>query len=165
LNALPVFASEIHFEIAENIDRAFQSRFRTFARQLRQNSAAKFSAGLVRFDHRIDEGKLLGQRNKGKDASAKSLARNMVSQLESCFTDKVSYTGTGNGGSCLSTNTGLSYGTAAGQVEVQTPSGTGYTVVAHSTSGTNFTISNTAGVIARSCNAPGTGGCLTGSTW
>jgi len=107
----------------------------------------------------------LGQRNKGKDASAKSLARNMVSQLESCFTDKVTYTGTGNGGSCLSTNTGLSYGTAAGQVEVQTPSGTGYTVVAHSTSGTNFTISNTAGVIARSCNAPGTGGCLTGSTW
>lgn len=107
----------------------------------------------------------VGQRNKGKDASAKSLARNMVSQLESCFTDKVTYTGSGSGGTCLSANTGLSYGTAAGQVEVQTPSGTGYTVVAHSTSGTNFTISNTAGVIARSCNAPGTGGCLTGSTW
>ena len=107
----------------------------------------------------------LGQQSKGKDASAKTNTRNMVSQLESCFTDKVTYAGTGSGGSCLSTNTGLSYGTAAGQVEVQTPSGTGYTVVAHSTSGTNFTITNTAGVIARSCNKPATGGCLAGSTW
>jgi type IV pilus assembly protein PilA len=107
----------------------------------------------------------LGQRNKGKDASAKSLARNMVSQMESCFTDKVTYSGTGNGGSCLSANTGLSYGTGTDQVEVQSPSGTGYTIVAHSASGTNFTVTNTAGVITRSCNKPGVGGCAAGGTW
>jgi type IV pilus assembly protein PilA len=107
----------------------------------------------------------LGQRNKGKDASAKSDARNMVSQLESCFTDNVTYSGAGTMNTCLSTNTGLNLGTGQGQVEIQSPSGTGYTVVAHSKSGTNFTITNTAGVIARSCNVPRSGGCLAGGTW
>src|SRR3954451_3016064 len=47
----------------------------------------------------------LGQRSKGQDASAKSDARNMVSQIESCFTDTQSYSG------CVSAsqlgNTGL----------------------------------------------------------
>ena len=33
----------------------------------------------------------LGQRDKGKDASAKSDARNLVSQVESCFATKESY--------------------------------------------------------------------------
>src|SRR5258706_16308090 len=33
----------------------------------------------------------LGQRHKGQDASAKSDARNMVSQIETCFTDQQSY--------------------------------------------------------------------------
>src|SRR4051812_43147270 len=35
----------------------------------------------------------LGQRSKGQDSSAKSDARNMVSQVESCFTDTQDYTG------------------------------------------------------------------------
>src|SRR3954447_108399 len=47
----------------------------------------------------------LGQRSKGQDSSAKSDARNLVSQMESCFTDTQSYSG------CVSTsqlgNTGL----------------------------------------------------------
>src|SRR5947209_17883583 len=34
----------------------------------------------------------LGQRSKGQDASAKSDARNLVSQIESCFTDSQDYT-------------------------------------------------------------------------
>ena len=33
----------------------------------------------------------LGQRTKGQDASAKSNARNAVSQVESCFTDEQDY--------------------------------------------------------------------------
>src|SRR3954465_14812579 len=33
----------------------------------------------------------LGQREKGQDASAKSDARNMLSQMETCFTDSQSY--------------------------------------------------------------------------
>src|SRR5947209_3321297 len=48
----------------------------------------------------------LGQRSKGQDSSAKSDARNMVSQIESCYTDAQDYT------SCSSatqlTSTGLS---------------------------------------------------------
>ena len=54
----------------------------------------------------------LGQRTKAQDSSAKSDARNVVSQLESCYTDNNTYTGTGNGGSCLGTSTGLSLGNA-----------------------------------------------------
>ena len=53
----------------------------------------------------------LGQRSKAQDSSAKSDARNMVSQLESCYTDGNTYVGsTGSGTSvstCLSSNTGL----------------------------------------------------------
>src|ERR1700759_4451318 len=58
----------------------------------------------------------LGQRSKGQDASAKSDARNMVSQVESCASDSQSYA------SCTSAgqlgNTGLDIGTATGQVQV-----------------------------------------------
>ena len=60
----------------------------------------------------------LGQRTKAQDSSAKSDARNMVSQLESCFTDSNTYVGSGSGGTCLSSNTGLTYGTGNGQVQV-----------------------------------------------
>jgi type IV pilus assembly protein PilA len=109
----------------------------------------------------------VGQRSKGWDASAKTNARNMVSQLESCFTDAGTYTGsnaqTGATGTCLSTNTGLTIGTGQGAVEVQSPSGTGYIVIAHSKSGGNFTITKTNGVTSRSCTGSG-GGCY-GSTW
>ena len=35
----------------------------------------------------------LGQRQKGQDASAKSNARNMVSALESCYTNSQTYVG------------------------------------------------------------------------
>ena len=58
----------------------------------------------------------LGQRTKAQDSSAKSDARNMVSQLESCFTDNNTYVGGTTSGTsvstCLSSNTGLSIGTA-----------------------------------------------------
>ncbi len=35
----------------------------------------------------------LGQRQKGQDSAAKSDARNMVSHMESCFTDNETYAG------------------------------------------------------------------------
>ena len=62
----------------------------------------------------------LGQRSKGQDASGKSDARNMVSQVESCYATEQDYT------KCDSDTeinpagepSGLAYGTAAGQVEV-----------------------------------------------
>src|SRR4029079_13150419 len=53
----------------------------------------------------------LGQRSKGQDSSAKSDARNRVSQVESCNTDENNYA------NCISPpSTGLSQGGATGQV-------------------------------------------------
>jgi type IV pilus assembly protein PilA len=101
----------------------------------------------------------LGQRNKAQDASAKSDARNMVSQLESCFTDSNTYSGTGSGGSCLSGNTGLDYGNSAGKVEVTAAGVDSFTIVAHSKSGKDFTIdkATSTGAITRTCGS--------GCTW
>ena len=47
----------------------------------------------------------LGQRSKGQDSSAKSDARNMVSQVESCYTDEQTYANCTN-----PSNTGLTTG-------------------------------------------------------
>jgi type IV pilus assembly protein PilA len=106
----------------------------------------------------------LGQRTKAQDSSAKSDARNLVSQLESCYTDNNTYTGTGNGSSCLPSNTGLNLGSANGQVEVTAASDNSYTVVAHSKSNNTFTITKdaTTGVTSRSCTGSN-GGCSGGS--
>src|SRR5919204_5132902 len=103
----------------------------------------------------------LSQRSKGQDADAKSDARNVVSQLESCFTDGTTYLGTGNGGSCLDTDTGLNLGSGRGQVQVASVSATGFVVVAQSKSGNTFSITKnvTNGVISRSCSGSAGGGC------
>src|SRR5438876_3900100 len=50
----------------------------------------------------------LGQQKKGQDAAAKSDARNMVSQVESCFADSQDYTTcTTAAGNTAMANTGL----------------------------------------------------------
>ncbi len=100
----------------------------------------------------------LGQRTKAQDSSAKSDARNMVSQMESCFTDQNTYVG------CPGSVTGLTVGTAKGQVNVTGQSATAYVVTAYSQSGNTFTITHRDdGTVARTCTGSG-GGC-TGSTW
>ncbi len=86
----------------------------------------------------------LGQRTKAQDSSAKSDARNMVSQLESCYTDSNTYVGSGSGGTCLSSNTGLTYGTGQGQVQVSAVGAGTYTVDAKSQSGNDFIITKNA---------------------
>jgi type IV pilus assembly protein PilA len=99
----------------------------------------------------------LGQRAKAQDASAKSDARNVVSQMESCFTDSQTYAG------CESTiEKGPTITATGGSV---TPNGAvGFTVVAKSASGNAFTITKDASGYARTCTQTGQGGC-TGSTW
>src|SRR5438874_12931199 len=55
----------------------------------------------------------LGQRSKGQDSSAKSDARNLISQVEACNTDTQDYT------NCTTpTITGLSVGRGTGSVTV-----------------------------------------------
>src|SRR5918997_3365630 len=80
----------------------------------------------------------LGQQKKGQDSEAKSNARNLVSQIETCATDAAGvYT---NCDSASLTNTGLDIGAAGGQVRTTATSASGYTVVATSKSTTTFTI-------------------------
>jgi type IV pilus assembly protein PilA len=104
----------------------------------------------------------LGQRAKGQDSSAKSDARNAVSQMESCYTEGNTYSG------CDLTGSGLDVGNAKGQVDVSGQTDTAYVVTAVSNSGNTFTITkNDDSTSTRSCDiANGTdkGGCKN-STW
>jgi type IV pilus assembly protein PilA len=110
----------------------------------------------------------LGQQNKGDDANAKSDARNLVSQVESCYTNTEDYQ------QCVpdaakkvgGEDTGLNIGAAKGQVTVTSGAATDYVVDAYSKSGTHFKITKTGGGAAtRSCDQPNKGGCKTGSVW
>ena len=105
----------------------------------------------------------LGQREKAQDGSAKSDARNLVSHMESCFTDNQTYAGCQT--SLTSANTGLSIGTNDGQVSVVgTPTATSYVVTAKSSNGRSFTITHdSASGNVRTCGPSG-GGC-SNSTW
>ena len=106
----------------------------------------------------------LGQQKKGQDASAKSDARNLVSQVEACFADTQDYAQCNNA-SALGT-TGLDYGTSAGQVSVTTAATGTFTVEAVSQSGNKFRINRVAGGgYTRACDTAGNGGCKTGGAW
>jgi type IV pilus assembly protein PilA len=82
----------------------------------------------------------LGQQKKGQDASAKSNARNAVSQIETCFTDAQTYVGC-----TIPTTSGLPVGSGAGQVDVSSQSVDGYKVTAVSKSGCSFVITRPTG--------------------
>jgi type IV pilus assembly protein PilA len=107
----------------------------------------------------------LGQRSKGQDSDAKSNARNMVSEIESCFTDTEDY----SVASCTDgTGTGLPVGAGVGQVQVTQAASNSYTIVGHSKSKNNFTIQKASdGTTTRICdttNGTSKGGCNT-TTW
>jgi len=94
----------------------------------------------------------LGQRQKAQDSSAKSAARNAVSQMESCFTDAETYVG-------CATNTEDADGT--GDVAPSALSTTAFTVTATSKSGGTFSITKNGGATTRACS----GGSCVGTTW
>lgn len=106
----------------------------------------------------------MAQRKKGQDASAKSDARNAVTQVESCFTGTQDYT------QCVNASqlgaTGLDVG---GSIMI-TAVATGYSIATTSKSTNVFTIAKLAGAaVTRTC-AVGTGGvgggCKTsGGSW
>ena len=103
----------------------------------------------------------LGQQKKGQDASAKSDARNMVTQVESCFADTQDYTQCDTAAE-LGT-TGLNVGTGGGQVAVTASATDGYTITAVSKSTNTFLITKAAGgAPTRTCTGS-TGGCKGGS--
>ena len=101
----------------------------------------------------------LGQRAKAQDSAAKSDARNMVSQMETCYTETDTYVGcpgAGNGG--LDTN-----------VVVSGQGTNGYTITATSKSTNTFVITKnaTTGVLQRTCTRTGSdkGGCPASLSW
>jgi type IV pilus assembly protein PilA len=95
----------------------------------------------------------LGQRAKAQDSSAKSDARNAVSQMESCFTDAETY-------ATCTAPTGVTF--------VSAPTATTYEVRATSKSNNTFNIARDAsGVYTRTCSSTGgepKAGC-NGTTW
>jgi len=110
----------------------------------------------------------LGQQKKGQDSEAKSNARNMVSQVESCFTDTQDYTKCTTAAGTELDAGGIPTGTGAGQVSVTSGAATSYVVSALSKSAdtATFTISKTTGgAPVRECGALGEGGCPTSGSW
>ena len=103
---------------------------------------------------------VLGQRAKGQDSSAKSDARNVVSEMESCFVDNQTYAG------CENSAEVKAFKTAPVTVDTTAPTQK-YTVVATSKSGNTFTIDHdSANGDNRSCTATEKkGGCPTSLSW
>jgi len=105
----------------------------------------------------------LGQRTRAQDASAKSNARNMVSEMKACYSTDQDY------GPCVTQmtgpNTGLPVGPNPGQVSV-TGTGDTFTVVAKSVANNGaqtFTVKQPAsnGQLTYECTVLGTGACPT----
>jgi type IV pilus assembly protein PilA len=111
----------------------------------------------------------VGQREKAQDAAAKSDVRNMVSEIEACFTEENQYVGCT--ASLTVANTNLNIGSAPGQVAITAESPTGYTIVAvsrASTAGVNhsFTLVHELGAAdQKTCAVAGKGGCPTSGSW
>src|SRR4051794_24544666 len=110
----------------------------------------------------------LGQRTKAQDANAKSDARNMVSEMETCFTDTSDYGECTTNAAIKDTNLKIDTNVppGAGSVSAQSGSANEYTVIAASRSGAYFTITKASGgTPSRACTTGGSnsGGCLNGS--
>jgi|tagenome__1003787_1003787.scaffolds.fasta_scaffold19744546_2 type IV pilus assembly protein PilA len=109
----------------------------------------------------------LGQRSKGQDSAAKSDARNMLSQMETCFTDSQSYSSCTSNATIINTNLPIDNNMPPGVGSVAARAAKdSYTIVARSRSNNFFTIiKSTDGTIDRSCGSAGQGGCTTSGSW
>jgi type IV pilus assembly protein PilA len=102
----------------------------------------------------------LGQRQKGQDAEAKSNARNLVSQIESCFTTAETYVG------CDAAQTDIAgSGLDLTSLAISGQSATGYQIVATSKSGHTFTYLKAGSTVTKTCTPAGGGGGCNAGTW
>ena len=111
----------------------------------------------------------LVQRSKGQDAAAKSNVRNLVSQMEACFTEDDKYVG------CTAAlspaNTNLDLGPGIGQVRIVQEGLTGYILEATSEAKTNnvshtYRLEHTLGAPDdKTCGVAGKGGCDSNGEW
>jgi type IV pilus assembly protein PilA len=114
----------------------------------------------------------LGQREKGQDADAKSNARNLVSQVESCYANEEDYTKCDSPTELPDTGLNLvATATNGGEVSVASTSANGYVVTAKSKadSGSRHTFTITkaslSGASVRNCTPTGKGACPTSGSW
>ena len=113
----------------------------------------------------------LSQRSKAQDASAKSNVRNLVSQLEACYTDTQTYVLCKDASQLPSTGLTIAASGSApsviGQVSVETSGPDSYKLTAKSASGSTFSILKTTGTgnITRTCLPVSTGACPAGGSW
>jgi type IV pilus assembly protein PilA len=110
----------------------------------------------------------LSQRAKGQDADAKSNARNIVSQMESCYSQEQDYTDCENSADVQDSGLPVVDGAAAssGEVDVTAAGNNNYTIVGRSKSGNDFTITKTGGAApVRSCTEEGEGACPSNGSW
>ena len=107
----------------------------------------------------------LGQRTRAQDASAKSNARNMVSEMKACYSTEQSYIPCD--AQMTEANTGLPVGTGVGQVDVTETTIDTFTVVAKSRGNNTFTVKQpvSSGQLAYTCATLATGACPTGGDW
>jgi type IV pilus assembly protein PilA len=95
----------------------------------------------------------LGQREKAQDSDAKADARNMVTQVESCFTDTQDYA------QCLTADGTVVNGVETSlptDVTVTQPAGSQYMVTSPSANGKDFEITkDTNGVSSRTIDGAG----------
>ncbi|HEY1274156.1 MAG TPA: type IV pilin protein [Thermoleophilaceae bacterium] len=103
----------------------------------------------------------LGQRQKGQDAEAKSNVRNLVSHMESCFTQGETYVGCDSNADV--TGSGIPIGAGNGKVVISNLGAATYTLVGTSKSGHTFTYDKTAAGANKSCAPATEGGCNNGS--
>jgi len=108
----------------------------------------------------------LGQRQKGQDSEAKSNARNIVSHVESCYTQEQTYQNCTNSAQDLQ-DSGIPLGGNGGEVNVTSGAADSYQVVGTSKSGNHFTITKTAGQFVKpyTCDTGAKAGCGTGGRW
>jgi type IV pilus assembly protein PilA len=105
----------------------------------------------------------LGQRSKGQDASAKSDARNLVSHVESCYTQEQSWVTCADAGASDVASSGISL---TGVVFDSSVTGGDYSITVPSDSGNEFTIMRSdAGGYERTCDTDGEGGCDSSGSW
>jgi hypothetical protein len=91
-----------------------------------------------------------------QDAEAKSAARELVSFVEACFVDQMSYAGCEN----------AAEGEDLGEATVEGATDTTFTVVSPSESGNEFRLEKTeAGELERTCETAGEGVCGSDGTW
>ena len=111
----------------------------------------------------------LTQRSKGQDAAAKADVRNLVSQMEACFTEDDKYIGCT--ATLTSSNTNLDIGPGTGQVRIVSEGLTGYELEAISraqSGGVNhrYRLIHTLGAVdVKECDVDGKGGCPPSGNW